>query len=335
MIIFSTMSSVLFGQNVGVGTLAPTDKLEIKTATSNYGMVHTDGVISVGSFVGGTGTGKGGWYGTKSNHPLFFFSYNNPPQLSLLQNGNFGVGTLTPEDKFQVNTATSRYGMVQTDGVVSVGSYVGGVGTGKGGWYGTKSNHPLFFFAYNNPPQVALLPNGNMGVGTVTPTNKFQVNTSTSNYGVIHTDGTIAVGTFVGGTSKGGFIGTKSNHPLYLFTNDGGPQLTVLQNGNVGIGTINPTYQLSVNGNIRSKELVVETGWADYVFDEDYKRLSLADVEKFIKVNNHLPNVPSAQNIQTNGLKVGEMQTKMMEKIEELTLYVIELKKEIDLLKAK
>ncbi len=94
-------------------------------------------------------------------------------------------------------------------------------------------------------------------------------------------------------------------------------------------------YTLAVKGSIRSTEIIVETGWADYVFDKKYKLKPLTEVEEFIKANNHLPNIPSATQIQKEGLNVGELQTRMMEKIEELTLYVIELKKEIELLKAK
>jgi Collagen triple helix repeat (20 copies) len=110
----------------------------------------------------------------------------------------------------------------------------------------------------------------------------------------------------------------------------------ISQEGNMGIGTLpNAAYRLSINGNVRSKEVVVETGWADFVFDKKYFLLPLPEVEKYIKANNHLPEIPSAIEIQTNGLKVGELQTKMMQKIEELTLYVIQLNKEIELLKAK
>lgn len=107
--------------------------------------------------------------------------------------------------------------------------------------------------------------------------------------------------------------------------------------GQLGIGTANlGTYRLTVNGNIRSKEVVVETGWADYVFDKNYSLRSLEEVEKFIQLNKHLPNIPSQKEIEENGLHLGDIQKAMMEKIEELTLYVIDLKKEIvELKKAK
>jgi len=93
-------------------------------------------------------------------------------------------------------------------------------------------------------------------------------------------------------------------------------------------------YHLAVRGLIKSQEIVVElANWADYVFDNNYTLKPLAEVEQYIKENKHLPNIPSASDIKQNGLKVGELQNKMMEKIEELTLYIIELRKEIDLLK--
>ncbi|MGH7493723.1 MAG: bZIP transcription factor [bacterium] len=100
--------------------------------------------------------------------------------------------------------------------------------------------------------------------------------------------------------------------------------------GNVGIGTVSPAsgYRLSVNGKIRAKEVVVETGWSDFVFDDDYALRPLAEVERFVKANKRLPEIPSAQEVTKKGVSVGEMQAKLLQKIEELTLYVIELKKE-------
>ncbi|MES2777842.1 MAG: hypothetical protein V4722_26920 [Bacteroidota bacterium] len=116
----------------------------------------------------------------------------------------------------------------------------------------------------------------------------------------------------------------------------GGDVILVTGGGNVGIGTENTAgYKLAVNGNVRSKEVVVETGWADYVFEEDYLLPTLESVEQHIKINKHLPGIPSALSIQKNGLNLGAVQTKMMEKIEELTLYVIALKKEIESIKSQ
>jgi len=103
-----------------------------------------------------------------------------------------------------------------------------------------------------------------------------------------------------------------------------------ISNGNVGIGTVEPQSKLAVNGKITAKEIVVtEAGWGDYVFEENYELPALDIVEKFIKENKHLQDVPSAKEIKEKGLSMAEMMVKQMQKIEELTLYLIEQNKKI------
>lgn len=105
----------------------------------------------------------------------------------------------------------------------------------------------------------------------------------------------------------------------------------------MGIGTQSPDsrFKLSVNGWIRAKKIVVESGWADYVFEEDYPLMSMDSLALYVSAHHHLPGVPSAAEVTQGGLDVGEMQVKMMEKIEELTLYMLELKQENAALKAR
>ncbi|PWG77858.1 hypothetical protein DDR33_25295, partial [Pararcticibacter amylolyticus] len=107
--------------------------------------------------------------------------------------------------------------------------------------------------------------------------------------------------------------------------------------GSVSIGGYDAHgYKLSVNGNIRAKEIKVEaTNWPDYVFTSEHKLSDLKEVENFIQKNQHLPGIPSASEIQEKGLNVGEINAALLKKIEELTLYVIELKKEVETLKTK
>ena len=84
--------------------------------------------------------------------------------------------------------------------------------------------------------------------------------------------------------------------------------------------------------NLRAKEIRVNTGWADYVFENNYRLRSLAEVEKFIKKHKHLPGIEKAAKLEKDGVDISKMQTKMMEKIEELTLYLIEANKKIEAL---
>ena len=105
-------------------------------------------------------------------------------------------------------------------------------------------------------------------------------------------------------------------------------RVRITHDGKVGIGTTTPDNKLDVKGTIRAEEIKVESGWSDFVFDQDYHLPSLDLVESFIKENKHLPDIPSAKEVQADGLSVADMTAKQMQKIEELTLYLIDLKKE-------
>ena len=98
-------------------------------------------------------------------------------------------------------------------------------------------------------------------------------------------------------------------------------------------GIINTSfYHLFVEGGILTEEVLVRTGWADYVFAEDYDLQSLEEVEAHIAENGHLPNTPSAQEIENGGLQLGAATVNQQEKIEELFLYLIEMNKELETL---
>jgi hypothetical protein len=99
----------------------------------------------------------------------------------------------------------------------------------------------------------------------------------------------------------------------------------------------NPSYSLFVGGGIMTEDVLVKLkgNWADYVFASDYKLLSLNATEKYITENKHLPNIPSAKKVVENGISLGEMSILQMEKIEELTLHLIQMNKEKEGLQAK
>ncbi|MCU0445646.1 MAG: hypothetical protein MUE85_12095 [Microscillaceae bacterium] len=183
--------------------------------------------------------------------------------------------------------------------------------------------------------------NGRLGINTLTPQEKLDVN------------GQVRWGTARGllKTEHGASLELGGSGTPYLdFSNDAttdfdvrlaldGDDMLNIKGGKVRIGdyTTAPTaagfagYQLFVKEGIRTEKVKVDlpTGiWADYVFKPDYKLRPLSEVEAFIKTNQHLPDVPSEKELQEKGLDLGEMHKIQMQKIEELTLYLLELKKQ-------
>ena len=105
----------------------------------------------------------------------------------------------------------------------------------------------------------------------------------------------------------------------------------------IGTETPQDRYKLAVGGRVLCEELKVKlvADWPDYVFEKNHEVPSLIDVEQFIIENKHLPDIPSSQEVKENGINVGEMNAKLLKKIEELTVYIIAMQKEIDHLKAE
>ena len=191
---------------------------------------------------------------------------------------------------------------------------------------------------------------GKLGVGTTTPQEMLHVNGAIrggGSYGALQLK--TPTGNLEFGPMDGGHVRFKTNMGSYYFdkkliiengvlsssssaltfnTNYSTHCMTIL-NGNVGIGTTNPSYKLDVAGTIRAQELIVETTGADFVFAEDYKLRPLSEVKAFITENKHLPEIKSAQEMQENGIGINELQTQLLQKIEELTLYILQQEENI------
>jgi hypothetical protein len=192
---------------------------------------------------------------------------------------------------------------------------------------------------YRNKFAGHVVVDGKVGIGTTTPTTALQV-IGTVNATAFIGDGSgltnisggwDKTGTTAFYTSRNIGVGTSSpTHPLHVSGN-------ALITSRMAINAaIDPTYTLNVGGAIRATEVVVNVnGWADYVFEPDYKLMPLSDVETFVKKNRHLPGVPSEAELKTKGLNMAKVQTLQMQKIEELTLYVIELNKRNQALEAR
>jgi hypothetical protein len=113
------------------------------------------------------------------------------------------------------------------------------------------------------------------------------------------------------------------------------PFFTLTTSGSVGIGITNPCSKLAVNGTISCKKIVVIANPSDFVFNHDYKLRPLPEVAQFITAHKHLPDIPSGNEMLKNGIELSDMQGKLLQKIEELTLYVIAQQERIDALEKR
>ncbi|WP_158655089.1 hypothetical protein [Flavivirga eckloniae] len=190
--------------------------------------------------------------------------------------------------------------------------------------------HQTMGYGSHNQPQFAVINKG----GTSELWIKSTVGTNAGTFQVINSKyATLNLGATsdLDLSDNGGYLKIYDKLPNYshLYTGN----LNVLD-GNIGIGTTNSgSWKLAVNGKIRAKEIKVETGWSDFVFYDDYKLPTLQEVENHIKEKGHLKDIPSAEEVEENGIFLGEMDSKLLQKIEELTLYTIQQEKEIQKLK--
>jgi hypothetical protein len=200
-----------------------------------------------------------------------------------------------------------------------------------------------------------LNPNGgNVGIGTTAPSNKLEVYTDGNLQGLNLNHSNQRFVTYFSPSLTGGAYNpiTQATDAGIIFGANGGPNtvangfviaphiginggLRILSNGRVAIGCPNPgIYQMAVEGKFAAREIVVTLApWADYVFDSNYSLRPLSEVESFIKINKHLPDVPSVDQIKKTGNNLAETDAVLLRKIEEITLYMIEMKKEIAALK--
>jgi hypothetical protein len=254
--------------------------------------------------------------------------------------------------KFTMNNGT-LIGQVASYNISSPTSFAGIPYAGKLAVYGDGglvmyTNSQAIYIAPNNTtPAITAISAGRVGINQTLPTAFLHLpaGTASANSAPLKfTTGTLLT------TTEGGTVEYNGSH-LYFTATNGGTRYQLDQqgggggtnywtqsgtnisysSGNVGIGTTNPQAKLAVNGDIFSKKVkVTQTGWSDYVFEEGYKLPSLAEVEKYIQQNKHLPDVPSAAVVEKDGLDLGDNQAVLLKKIEELTLYMIEMNKKLE-----
>ena len=294
--------------------------------SGSYDLFNTSGDFQLGDAtynlkmgVANAGGGAGDGYLASSGRLYLGTSnsFENTQTMSLNSDGTVGVGTFTPGGRMEVmgqtasaiptlKVTTAYVGSSDVRGISSYSRPIDGYGYGieaTGGYYGGK------FSA-----------DGGTYTGSAWGVYGEATGTAGTRYGVF--------GTASGGTvdNWGGYFPTKT-------------YATELRVG----GTQGATgFVACINGKLIATEVRVQptASWPDYVFGKDYKLMSLDELETKINADKHLPNIPTATEVKENGIMLGDMQTKAMEKIEELTLYLIdlgkqnkELKKEIEALK--
>jgi len=314
--------------------------------------------------------------------PINFRTGGNT-RLTIDSTGFIGIGNLNPGSQLNVGTKTTnspssiaQFGGYVPDGEARVLSLVNSGGGSdqstsidfhnRSVWSstgriqlqqlgtGTASKMNFYTFSGSLKNQMTLNENGSLGIGTSSPASKLEIvctgegaellrlsterpwvfrQTSTGSTSQLDLHSTVS--------GKNFKISSSNNNRAAQFlvsdNTNGSRVFLVPDGGNVSIGSTDfGSHKLAVDGTIGAREIKVESGtWSDFVFNENYNLRTLEATEQYISENNHLPDIPSESEVKENGINLGEMDARLLQKIEELTLYMIEMNKSMVELKAR
>lgn len=281
---------------------------------------------------------------------------------SFPDDGKVGIGTLSPQAKLQVNSTgtlggswnpSASYFTIFDGGgqklIMDSNEIYGSHTLHLGSYTGDVVKFRSVFTSGLAKDLMIIKANGSVGIGTTSPQGLLDISSGDIGDAILKLEADVdnineTYNPMIQMRQDGGIIGADIGFSENFGDNRFGISPWHSQNGgniwdvfvidiatgNIGMGTQSPgTWKLAVKGKIRAEEIKVETGWADYVFNEDYDLPTLEEVEKHIKEKGHLINIPSDQEVKKNGIELGEMNKLLLEKIEELTLYILEQEKRI------
>lgn len=293
-------------QNVGINTTTPTAPLDVRGTGSYVAAFYGAAPMYMGLWENNIYRGYIGSYsgnpedvdfGTGTgNTGKLHLTITGSPKLTIDNAGNVGVGTTSPSAKFQVNSGST-----------------------------SSFNNAFMIKNSNGDTLFRMRDNGTVGIGY----NGFS-------YGrMLNIEGN-GINLYYDQSTFGGSIFPDVNNNMVLWSNSSGPgQNVVLQPswGQVTVGTYTPAagYKVSVKGKVMCEELKVQLSgsWPDYVFDSKYALLPLDQLEKKVMEDKHLPGILPAHEVEASkGFEIGDMQKRLLEKVEELYRYVFELNRE-------
>ena len=270
------------------------------------------------------------------------------PKMSIARDGKVGFGTFDPTSMVTIHDPTSAATGLEvfrgnTNSLAMLLNSSGpGWGSGTGRTYGIYTGQDgTWHFSNNDAGTDALtvLPNNNTDVFGYLHIRSSELMLNKAN----NPTATFWLTNFNGGPNSPGNYYIKAYdywgaNLHFVGTGDNGDErLNVTFDGKVGIGTTTPQNKLDVNGTVHAKEVKVDLDGfqaPDYVFEKDYPLTSLSDLQTYIDQNKHLPEIPSAKEMEEKGINLKEMNLLLLKKVEELTLHIINQEKRIQILES-
>ncbi|MCC9073585.1 hypothetical protein LNQ49_18565 [Flavobacterium sp. F-65] len=354
---------------VGIGTTNPIEILNVNGGTGEGAQFDTKMALTKTSSTGNIQSAKIVLNAVDSNFGNLVFKVKTTASKAEIEDfytdaltikgsdANVGIGTNSPIEKFNINGGTGEGAQFDTKMALTKTSSTGNIQSAKIVLNAVDSNFGNLVFKVKTTASKAEIEdfytdaltikgsNANIGIGTNSPIEKFNINGGTGEGAQFDTKMALTKTSSTGNIQSAKIVlnavdsnfgnlvfkvkTTASKAEIEDFYTDA---LTIKgSNANIGIGTSNPDEKLTVKGKIHAQEVRIDLNFPapDYVFANDYKLKSLKEVEEFIKQNSHLPEIPSAKEIEKNGLMLAEMNMSLLKKIEELTLYSIEQSKKI------